>query len=61
MITVLDTDGSAHEFSDARRYSTDEHNNLEVWTGVQGDRLVALFHREHWLRVEVEDGDPSED
>lgn len=58
MIVVHSSD-DGHEFADATRVSTDEHNNLEIWAGKQGDLLLALFHRDQWIRVEIDHGRPA--
>jgi hypothetical protein len=58
MITVTDSDGHTHEFEDASKISTDEHNNLEVFEGKPGqERLAFLFNRTHWQVTEVDYGE----
>ena len=45
------------DFPDATRFSTDEHNNLAIWTGHAGDILVHLFSARLWRSVGA---DPSD-
>jgi hypothetical protein len=55
MITVYDSDGSKHEFDDASKVRTDEHNNLEVHEGKPGsERLTYLFNRQSWMATEID-------
>ena len=56
MIVVYTADMERLVLEDATRYKTDEHNNLEVLTGRQGDKPVGLFNAPHWNRVLIEDG-----
>lgn len=46
-------DGEVLEFEEATRYSTDEHNNLELWAGADGDKLIQLFNARLWQTVGV--------
>jgi len=55
ILVESDDDDDVIEFDSATRYSTDEHNNLEVWSGVQGDRLIQLFASGAWRSVGVVD------
>lgn len=55
MIFVELSDSSGCEFPDATRFSTDEHNNLEIWSGKQGDRLIQVFACGKWRNVGVDD------
>ena len=57
MIAVEGIAGDITEIEDATRFSTDEHNNLEIWLGDQGDRLARVFARGQWVSVGVEDAD----
>ena len=57
MIFVEAVDSSTIEFDTATRFSTDEHNNLEIWVGPQGDKLVQVFAKDVWRTVEVDDED----
>jgi len=54
VITVNRDDGHVEVFPDATRVSTDESNNLEIWTGVAGDRLAWLCAAGHWIDVMLE-------
>ena len=54
MIVVETEDGSV-EF-DASRFSTDEHNNLLIWVGAQGDKLLRVFAHGFWTAVGVDEG-----
>ena len=54
MIIVHDSDGEAREFPDATRFATDEHNNLELYMGRQGEKLIHLYRRDSWAQVEVD-------
>lgn len=47
-------------FPDATRYCMDEHNNLDVMTGPDGDKPLSSFHRDHWDRVQVGEVDDGE-
>lgn len=49
MIVVDTVDGGAE--IEGTRFSTDEHNNLLVWAGPQGDRLVRVFAQGCWTVV----------
>jgi hypothetical protein len=40
-------------FPTATRVSTDEHNNLEIWSGDDGEDLLWLCAAERWSEVEV--------
>lgn len=55
MIFVESVDGEVTYFAAASRFSTDEHNNLEIWTGAQGDRLLQVFNRTAWRSAGVDD------
>ena len=57
MIFVEAVDSSTIEFDTATRFSTDEHNNLEIWAGPQGDKLVQVFAEGVWRTVGVDDED----
>jgi hypothetical protein len=54
MITVTRDDGRAVQFSTATRASTDEFNNLEVWTGREGNALIWICAVGHWVEVTLE-------
>ncbi len=54
MIVVNHADGQSR-FPDATRVSTDEHNNLEVWGGSEGDELVWVCAVEYWRDVSIGD------
>lgn len=54
MITVYTADLERIVFPEATRYKTDEHNNLEVLGGRNGDEPLAVFAESHWNRVVVE-------
>jgi hypothetical protein len=58
-VIVVRVEGDLLEIPDGTRYVTDEHNNLCIYTGRQGDRLTHLIHRDHWQGVEVVDDDAS--
>lgn len=55
MIVVDVGDGGVVECADATRFSTDEHNNLLLWTGRDADRLTRVFAQGVWCGVDVED------
>ena len=55
MITVYTKDGET-PFPDATRFATDEHNNLEIMAGRDGEASVHCFSNGYWLRVGVDDG-----
>lgn len=57
MIFVEVDGGDVVDFADGSRFSTDEHNNLEIWTGDQGDRLLQVFARGAWRTVGVDSDD----
>jgi len=57
MIFVETDDNATIDFDSATRFSTDEHNNLEIWVGPQGDKLVQLFASGVWRSVGVDDED----
>lgn len=58
MIVVYTVDLEKIEFPGANRFRTDEHNNLEILTGVTANpTCVGCFNEGNWLRVLVEDGD----
>lgn len=42
---------------EATRFSTDEHNNLEIWAGPEGDRLVRVYTKGVWHAVGVDHED----
>jgi hypothetical protein len=44
------------KFVDASRVSTDEHNNLEVWSGSEGEDLMFLCAAGNWVDVSIDDG-----
>ncbi len=50
---VVRVDSDLFEIPDGTRFATDEHNNLCVFTGRQGDRLTHVFNG--WQQVEVAD------
>jgi hypothetical protein len=59
---IVETDANSGEsevidFTDATRFSTDEHNNLAIWTGPAGDMLMHLFSARLWRSVGA---DPSD-
>lgn len=54
MILVNLTDGQ-HQFPTATRVSTDEHNNLEIWGGDEGDDLLWVCHHSRWGDVSIGD------
>jgi hypothetical protein len=39
----------------ATRVSTDEHNNLEIWSGHDGDDLLYICATGQWIEVTVEE------
>ncbi len=51
---VVHTEGTEHEFDEASRVCTDEHNNLEVRD--RQDRLTTIFNRSEWRAVEIDYG-----
>jgi hypothetical protein len=53
---IVHTTNGTVEFPSAIRYATDEHNNLELFTGSSGDQILGLFHAQEWERVEIVDG-----
>lgn len=53
MIVSVYTMDEKIQFDHATRYCTDEHNNLEVMSGKNGDKPLGLFNKEHWNRVLV--------
>ena len=55
-IIVVTREHGDFDFDDATRYVTDEHNNLEIMVGREGDRPVACFASDEWIVVSV-DGD----
>ena len=57
MIFVVDENGEDREFDGATRFSTDEDNNLCIWTGSDADELVYLFHPNAWREAGVRDDD----
>ena len=57
MIFVECDDGDMTEFEAASRFSTDEHNNLEIWGGPEGDRLLQVFGKGVWRTVGASDGE----
>jgi len=57
MIFVETDDNATIDFDSATRFSTDEHNNLEIWVGPQGDKLVQVFASGVWRSVGVDDED----
>lgn len=52
----IHTPDGVSDFPSATRYATDEHNNLEVFTGSEGDRPLHLYRADRWLEVEVDGG-----
>ncbi len=54
MIVVGVDDGDVVEFDAATRFSTDEHNNLQIFAGREGDRLIQVFAEGCWSTVGVE-------
>lgn len=57
MITVFDSEGQPHEFEDATKVSTDEHNNLIVSEGRPGaERMTHLFNQGEWRVTEIQYG-----
>lgn len=56
---VVHTAEEVTECDGASRFSTDEHNNLCVFEGKNGDRLRAVFNSSSWVKVVVEDADPG--
>lgn len=44
------------DYPSATRYATDEHGDLEVFTGSDGDRPLHLYKRDRWLEVDVDGG-----
>lgn len=57
MITVFDSEGQPHEFEDATKVSTDEHNNLIVSEGRPGaERMTHLFNQAEWRVTEIQYG-----
>ena len=57
MIIVEVDDGDLTEFTSGTRFSTDEHNNLEIWGGSEADRLLHVFFRGVWRTVGVSGDD----
>ncbi len=62
MIVVYTADMERLRMIGAVRYRTDEHNNLEILTGKNGEDLAGLLNESHWSRVasEVDDEDQVE-
>lgn len=58
MIVVHTADDSV-EFGDATRVCTDAGDNLEIWIGVDADRLAHIFAKGYWRYVEVDYGSAS--
>lgn len=55
MIVVV-SDGEPIEFPDATRFSTEEQfNNLCIWMGDKGERLVTIFADGQWEQVRVDE------
>lgn len=54
MIVVGVDSDDVVEFDTATRFSTDEHNNLEIWAGPQGDQLIQVFAKGFWCSVGVD-------
>lgn len=55
-LIVVMADGEPIEFPDARRFSTeDRFNNLCIWAGDKGDRLVTIFAEGQWEQVRVDE------
>lgn len=61
MIVVYTTDMERLKMIGAVRFRTDEHNNLEILTGKNGEDLAGLLNESHWSRVAIEDDDDDED
>jgi hypothetical protein len=55
VITVRRVGDLSLSFETARRVSTDEHNNLEVWAGDDGDELLYICAADRWFEVTVEE------
>lgn len=53
MIVVAVDEDDVIEFESATRYSTDEHNNLQIWSGRDGEELVQVFATGFWQSVGV--------
>lgn len=57
MIVVYTIDEERITCPGATRYKTDEHNNLEVLGGRQGEDPAAVFADGQWKRVVIEEVD----
>jgi hypothetical protein len=58
VIVVRRADGEV-SYPTASRVSTDEHNNLEIWSGVEGEDLLYICAAGQWLEVTVEEESES--
>jgi hypothetical protein len=55
LVRILDDDEPAMSFDDASRVSTDEHNNLEIWGGHEGDELLYVCAASRWIDATITD------
>jgi hypothetical protein len=54
VITVRRVYDDPLHFADASRISTDDHNNLEIWAGADGDVLLYVCAATQWFDVTIE-------
>jgi hypothetical protein len=53
LLRIDDDDEPAISFDDATRLSTDEHNNLVVWGGSDGEELLYVCAASRWIDATV--------
>ncbi len=51
MVVVGVGEDDVVEFDSATRFATDEHNNLQIFAGREGDRLIQVFSHGYWVSV----------
>jgi hypothetical protein len=58
-VIIVDTADGSTDFDGATRFSTDENNNLLIWTGGAADKLMYVFSAGVWqtVGVDVENSD----
>ena len=49
LVRIDDDDEPAIAFDDATRLSTDEHNNLVIWGGHDGEQLLYVCAAARWI------------
>jgi hypothetical protein len=60
LVRIDDDDQPAISFDDANRLSTDEHNNLEIWGGPDGERLLYVCAASRWIDATILTAEPEE-